>query len=91
MIPTTKAKQRVVLDELIAESASILRRLRVLRAQLHNRAAKRGRRSSPPTRRVVVRVFRLWAQRPRPSMQQIAMRCNVSVGRVSEIVRGKRT
>lgn len=95
MLPTTKAKQRGFLDTLIANAnsmtrTSIVRQLRVLRKQLHNRTAKRGRTTAPPTRSQRRNVLVLASVRPDMSMQEIAQKLRISIGRVSEILRGKR-
>ena len=90
MIPTTKAKQRIYLDELLVDTRSILRRLRKLRAQMHNRRPLNGRRSSVSTRSVSAQIRAYKKLHPRKSMQEISRRFRVSIGRVSELIRGKR-
>lgn len=97
LLPTTKAKQRDFLDTLIdavvrrqITHAELLRNLRALRGQLHNRKALRGRQTAPPTRPMRARIQRLHALYPHYSMQEIAQHLKISIGRVSEVLRGKR-
>lgn len=88
-LPTTKAKQRDLLDVLIPTLAVVLRQLRRLREQLHNRSGKRGRRSAPPTARIRRAVQRL-RRTTNMSNQEIAQHLRISSGRVTEITRGAR-
>ena len=97
MTPTTKAKQRLFLDELIDDlrakrisHLALVRRLKKLRAQLHNRSSRRGRRSSPETYLVRSAIVRCHRRHGDWSMQEIAQHLNCSIGRVSEVLRGKR-
>lgn len=94
--PTTKAKQRDYLDALIHGIATkqllpsqLLRHLRILRKQLHNRRAARGRLSAPPTHSQRNKILQLHRTTPM-SMQEISQKLGVSIGRVSEVIRGKR-
>jgi len=96
MIPTTKAKQRDFLDTLIATLANggmdkptLLRHLRVLRRQLHNRSGIRGRRSAPPTHTQRAKILHLHRTTDM-SDQEISHKLHISIGRVSEIIVGKR-
>jgi hypothetical protein len=97
MVPTTKRKQREFLDELIGDMEAVrvdwlavLRRLRLLRSELHNRPQHRGRRSAPPTD-MVRHVIQHLHETTEMSQQEIAIALDVSNGRVSEILRGKRS
>jgi len=99
IIPTTKLKQRAFLDALIdvvakkqVTRAVLLRHLRLLRSQLRNRPQAKGRvtaalRKSP---QLPIRIRRLKALHPEYSMQEIAQHLKISIGRVSEVLRGKR-
>lgn len=89
-VPTTKGKQRIVLDQLIRELRAALRRALAIREQLHNRTGRRGRRSSRPTHDVARRIRRYHRLNRTLSMQELSVKFKVSVGRVSEIIRGKR-
>lgn len=95
--PTTKAKQRTFVDTLIAAVADqglsdrqLLRQLRVLRKQLRNRPAQRGRISAPASHTQRLRILQLKRRQPGLSMQEISHILRISIGRVSETLRGKR-
>lgn len=107
-VPTTKAKQRRYMDELIqlqrfglaATAATgqryfeqVLDGLMVLRQQMANRTkGGRGRIvSDPVTPAKIEEVHRLRREHPDFSQQEIAYRTNVNIGRVSEILNGKRS
>ena len=77
----TKADHRKLLDGIIAQ-------LKGLRADLHNRSPLRGKRSAPRTSLVRKNIVKLY--RGGLSQQQVAHRLNISIGRVSETLRGKR-
>lgn len=91
MKPTTKAKQRGLVEEIIQTQEIMLEQLKELLAQLHNRKAPRGRTVSDPiTPAKIAEIRRLKAEHPRFAHQEIAHLTNVNIGRVSEILRGKR-
>jgi hypothetical protein len=98
LIPTTKAKQRALVDALIDAAATnqlpkyrLLRCLRVLRRQLHNRRrAPPGRITAPATPLQRQRIMQMHRMSPELSMQEISHRLRVSIGRVSETLSGKR-
>jgi len=81
--PVTKAMQRVFVDEMIY-------RLRLLRAQLHNRPAKAKRRTTAPKTTPHLRRRMKLLYDEGHSMQEIARHLRVSSGRVSETLSGKR-
>lgn len=92
----TKADHRKLIDSIVMSLKSVLDivavahdQLNNLRADLHNRPPLQPRkRSAPPTRLVRDKIKRL--HRMGLSQQRIAHRLNISVGRVSETLRGKR-
>jgi hypothetical protein len=101
--PTTKAEQRDLLDQLIQMQRHamelggdrlqrVLDGLIILRTQMSNRSPEqRGRVSADavtPQKRAD--VLRLRHEQPKLSQQEIANRLNLNVGRVSEILHGKR-
>jgi hypothetical protein len=101
--PETKAQQRELLDQLIVQQRHamslggdryqhVLDGMEVLREALHNRVPEqRGRSTSlrvTDAKRDEVR--RLRAEQPSWSQQEIANHTGVNIGRVSEILKGKR-
>ena len=66
--------------------------IRLLYEQLFNRKGPRGRSVSDPITPAKIReVFRARDEHPNWSQQEIAYATNVNIGRVSEILHGKRT
>ena len=97
MIPSTKPKQREFLRDLIdlihdrkVRYDEIERQLRILRRQLHNRPQHKGRRTAPPTRKIKPQILALHRANPDLSNQEIAIMLNISSGRVSEALYGKK-
>lgn len=103
--PTTKPKQRDHVDLVIKVLRMALRDarwdlveeaivgLQVLRPQMHNRSpVRRPRISGTPMTPAMRREIRdLYRADPGRSEQDIAVSKNISIGRVSETIRGKRT
>jgi outer membrane biogenesis lipoprotein LolB len=103
--PTTKAKQRVHLDALLAllqiamdnddwdAVFAAYNALVALRAQMHNRSPVKVPRATgaPMTAALRQRIRELAKADPRRSAQDIAQAEHISIGRVSETLRGKRT
>lgn len=97
--PTTKAKQRVWVDWMIAEAGTpaprhdvILAMLVTLRGQLRNRAPQtRGEISAAPlTDEVIAEIWRLHTAYPTMTQQDIANRTGTNIGRVSGVLAGIR-
>jgi len=88
MIPSTKAKQREYLDELIHIAEGLLAALKVLRSELHNRPPMPKR---PAQKRRVAPATLRRDHSNGHSMQAISQHYGISIGRVSEAVHGKRT
>jgi hypothetical protein len=101
--PETKDQQRELVDQLIVQQRHamtlggdrlkhVLDGLEVLRSAMHNRVPEqRGRSTSlrvTDAKRDEVR--RLRAEYPEWSQQEIANHSGVNIGRVSEILKGKR-
>jgi hypothetical protein len=64
----------------------------LLYEQLFNRQGPRGRPVSEPiTPAKIKEVFAARDEHPNWSQQEIAYHCNINIGRVSEILHGKRT
>ena len=82
--PTTKAKQRELLADIIRQLRSILR-------EMHNRPPKPRRRTGAPRTTIELRIKIRRLYRRGYSMQRIAQMLNTSIGRVSETISGKRT
>jgi hypothetical protein len=105
MKPTTKDKQRLVLGQSIKmltlayevkqwrHVAQVIDWLGELHGEMRNRAeTPRGRVvSDPVTPAKIAEVKALRVAYPSLSQQEIAHRTNVNIGRVSEILHGKRT
>jgi len=104
-VPSTKAKQRALLDTVIFLQAQAIEAgdwptmikttdaLRRLRAQLHNRKPTNsprpaGHSFTPDLKREVLNQH---LADPDRAWQSIAQDVNISIGRVSELLRGKRT
>ena len=77
----TKADHRKVLSGIIDQLQNLL-------ADMHNRTPIRGKRSAPRTSLVRKNIVRLY--KTGLSQQQVAHHLNISIGRVSETLRGKR-
>ena len=78
----TKADHRKVISAIIDQLQNLL-------ADMYNRTPlARPKRSAPPTALVRKRIVRLY--KSGLSQQQVAHRLNISIGRVSETLRGKR-
>jgi hypothetical protein len=104
-LPSTKPKQREHVERLIrlADNLAVAREvpvevkllrqgLRDLYEQMFNRKGPRGRPVSEPITPAKIReVFETRDRYPGWSQQEIAYACNVNIGRVSEILHGKRT
>jgi len=91
VIPSTKAKQRQVIADLIRQFEDMRDSLVTLHNQLRNRRGGRGRTvSAPVTPAKIQEVRRLRRLHPGWSQQEIAYHANINIGRVSEILRGKR-
>jgi len=97
--PTTKAKQRLWVHDLIVDTHAghvsrdeIVRRLYVLLVELRNRPPiKRSDPCSVPTTAdVKARILQLSAADPLMAHQTIAERIGTNIGRVSEVLAGKR-
>jgi len=92
----TKAQHRKLLNRIIAqqqvainEQRYAVAQLQNLLADLHNRSpVKPKRRTAPPTRLVKQKIVRL--SHNGLSQQEVAQRLKISIGRVSETLRGKR-
>lgn len=85
----TKAQHRGLVQQVIDIQQQAIDTLNNLLADLHNRSPiEPKKRSAPPTalvKRKIVRLHRLGL-----SQQQVAHKLNISIGRVSETLRGKR-
>jgi hypothetical protein len=98
-IPSTKAKQRTYVDGLIKECLTRQRwnvmyyALVTLRENLHNRKpVHRGACTSVSIDDVIRdKVLALHAAHPDWNYEQIAHAVGINIGRVSEILAGKRT
>jgi DNA-binding NarL/FixJ family response regulator len=77
----TKAQHRKMLSEIIDQLNNLL-------ADMHNRTPLKGHRSAPPTASVRRQITKL--HREGLSQQEIAQGLKISIGRVSETLRGKR-
>lgn len=88
MIPSTKAKQRAFVLDLIRQVENIRNALIMMHNELHNRPPMPRRPSQK--RRVPADVLRR-EHRNGHSMQHISQHYGISIGRVSEAVHGKRT
>jgi DNA-binding NarL/FixJ family response regulator len=85
----TKAQHRGLLQQIIDSQEKAIAALQQLLADLHNRSPiEPKKRTAPPTRLVRQKIFRL--HRLGLSQQQVAHKLNISIGRVSETLRGKR-
>jgi hypothetical protein len=105
-LPSTKPKQREHLARLVKLADNLMIsagkepsvELRLLKQGLHdlyeqmfNRKGPRGRPvSEPVTAAKIKEVFRLRDEHPSWSQQEIAYQANINIGRVSEILHGKR-
>jgi DNA-binding CsgD family transcriptional regulator len=76
-----KAQHRKILSGIIDQLNNLL-------ADMHNRVPLRGHRSAPPTALVRREITKL--HRKGFSQQEIAHGLRISIGRVSETLRGKR-
>lgn len=88
MIPSTKAKQRQFVMDLIRQVEDVRNALTVLHNQLHNRPPMPKR---PAQKRRVPKITLRTAYNNGHSMQTISQVYGISIGRVSEAVHGKRT
>jgi hypothetical protein len=101
--PETKAQQRELVEQLIVQQRHaislggdrlqhVLDGLEVLASAMHNRVPEqRGRSTSARvTDAKREEVHRLRAEHPEWSQQEIANASGVNIGRVSEILKGKR-
>lgn len=77
----TKADHRKVLEGIIDQLQNLL-------GDMHNRTPLRGHRSAPPTAMVRKEITKL--HHKGFSQQEIAQGLRISIGRVSETLRGKR-
>jgi hypothetical protein len=89
----TKEDMRQELDVILATLDAVLGRLRVIRAELHNRPpTTRGECTSAPVdEELVALVLKLHADNPSMPQHDIAELAGTNQGRVSEILAGKRT
>jgi hypothetical protein len=106
-LPSTKPKQREHVERLLRlvdnltiyagkEPSTELRLLKQglhdLYEQMFNRKGPKGRPvSDPVTRAKITQVLRVRDEHPGWSQQEIAYATNINIGRVSEILHGKRT
>jgi len=92
-LPSTKAKQRLWVEGVLARLDAVREDLLILYRELHNRRpvtrAPRAASTLTPAKRAAVR--KTHSAHPHLTQQQIANRHDLNIGRVSETLAGKRT